>query len=336
MTWTGRIAAVALTVAMGGTPAMATPIGGFSGISIFGDSLSDPGNAAALIAAAQAAGIPGVPDFPPEFILGKASDGPLWSERITAEFTARGLPARNFAFAAARARPDDANSLFPGFPGINLPAQVRNFHAATPEPLAPGHLALTWIGGNDLRNILGAFNPFTAPAQIVETANAIVSEVLSVTERGVTDLLFVTAPDLSRIPAFSGLPDEQRAVVQATTFAFNAALALAVEGIDRDVRASVFDINAGFLGALANADGLGVTRPDQTCLDRIGVIPPSLADLALCAEHFFFDTIHPTSTLHAAIAADIRSAVAPIPLPAAGWLLLGGLMLLGGLAQRRA
>ena len=329
--------AAALVVAMGGTPGAAATLQVYSGITIFGDSLSDPGNAAAL---AAAAGRP----FPPEFPLGKASDGPLWSERVAAEFTTRGLPARNFAFAAARVLPDDKDGLFPG---INLPAQLRNFAAAAPAPLAPGHLALFWLGANDLRAALRDFDPqgnllsevATLATSAIAAATSLVQQATAVRAAGIHDILFVTAPDLSLTPAALLRSNEERALAQLATGIFNATLGAAVSALDLiepDLRVSVFDINKGLIATLGNPDAFGVTNPlALSCLDAIGV-PPPLDRLGECRAHFFYDDIHPSSTLHAALAADIRTVVAPIPLPAAGWLLLTGLVLLGGVARRRA
>lgn len=302
MRWTGRVAVAAMVVTMAGAPATATTLGVYTGISIFGDSLSDPRNASALAGAA----------FPAEFPLGKASDGPLWSELIAEDFAARGLPVRNFAFAAARVQPDDQNALFPGFPGINLPAQLRNFEAATPAPLAPGHLALFWLGANDLRDALGDFNPLGDPFEELATlsttaaaaAASLVAQATAVREFGIRDILFVTAPDLSLTPAAAAQPAAAQGLAQLASGIFNTALGAAVSALDLldpDLRAGVFDINPGFIATLANPGAIGVTEPAAlSCLDVIGN-PPPLDLLSECGAHFFYDDIHPSSALHAAI-----------------------------------
>ena len=341
---TGRVLAAVMVLAAAPVGvAGASTLPGFGGLTIFGDSLSDPGNAAAL-----AAGL-GLP-FPPEFPLGKASDGALWSETVLQSFVDAGLPARNFAFAAGRIRaPLDPT------PG-NLTFQIGVFDAQTPLPVGADEAALFWLGANDIRDALGAAAQGVAmgtlddPEAFLEDAAeaavaALITQAQGVAAAGFGSLVFVNLPDLSRIPATLAQGAAAQAAAQLATGAFNAALAREVSTLElAGVHSTVFDLNAAFLRTL-DAGLPGVSAPvTDTCLDAIlgpSQTVPDIADLGQCASFFFYDDIHPTSALHAALAAEIGAVVRPaaqpgvIPLPASGWLLLGGLAGLGVLARRR-
>lgn len=334
----GRAALGAVAMAVWGQTAVAATMGGYAGVTVFGDSLSDPGNAAA---AAELAG----ETFPPEFPLGKASDGALWSETVLQAFTAAGLPARNFAVATARIGAVD--DLAPPDLGFQLATFVATGGAAS---LRPEELGVFWLGGNDMRDALSA--PGASAESVGAAAQAAVTSLLGQAQgsaaAGFDSVLFLNLPDFSRIPAFlqlaaqleadvgPGAGDPVLALAQFATDSFNTALADGVSTL-AGVHASVFDVNAVFRATL-EAGLPGVDRPlAETCLD---VIDPAVDDLAQCSEHFFYDAIHPSAALHAALAREIATVVQParigvIPLPASGWLLLGGLAGLGALARRR-
>ena len=331
----------------------------YSGIHFFGDSLTDPGNAAALLEGVRASLSPPlrdlVPPFPPAFPLGKASDGPLWSERIAADFAAAGLRTGNFAFASAQVGPDEP--IFPLLPGvsINLPSQIRRFQAATPGPLPGNDVAVFWIGNNDMLGLIGGagltpdndLSPAdrdTLAAQAAGLAGLVVDAAALLRPHGIEDFVFLKLPDFGLIPRFN-LPDPfgdpaRAGVASRGAELFNDALADAVEDLaGMGARTALFDFDMALRAALADPAALGVEFAGLPCLAIIG-LTPSIADLAQCSEHFFYDDIHPTAALHAVLADEFRRFVhvQPIPLPAAGWLLLVAVAGLGGLgrARRRA
>jgi phospholipase/lecithinase/hemolysin len=52
--------------------------------------------------------------------------------------------------------------------------------------------------------------------------------------------------------------------------------------------------------------------------------------LGECTQTTFWDPFHPTGSLHDFVANEVRAAgIAPVPLPAAGWMLLAALGALG-------
>src|SRR6478735_1468964 len=84
-------AGVALAAAVvAGTASAAS----YTGAVFFGDSLSDPGN----LFAATGGQAP-----PPPYWEGRTSNGPVWAEHVADDFTAKGLPTHNYAYAFATA-----------------------------------------------------------------------------------------------------------------------------------------------------------------------------------------------------------------------------------------
>lgn len=309
----------------------------FDGIHFFGDSLSDPGNLKNL---ADELGLP----FPAAFPLGKASDGPLWSEVIGDAFEAEGLRSRNYAFATAQINPEGAP-----LPAINLPSQLVRFLL---DPPPPGNdVAVFWIGNNDMIGLIGATTPTPegglTPADAAALAglagglaNGLVGAAVLLTTVGIEDFIFLKLPDFGLIPRFTLLDPSRNQIATLGAELFNTALEGALAGLSAaGARVELFDFDSALRGALADPLALGVTQPVLPCLALIGATP-SIAQLAQCSEHFFYDDIHPSSTLHALLAEEFRKLVtvshpAPIPLPAAGWLLLAALAGLGGLARLR-
>ena len=128
---------------------------------VFGDSLSDSGNAFALRGAASTPPdyaldpllIPGAPyargrtSFPERRNLGRAA-GPVAADRRQRRpgvSIARGV-ASNFAVGGARAREDGNN--------LNLPTQVASYLERTGGIASPSALYVIAIGSSDVRDAL--------------------------------------------------------------------------------------------------------------------------------------------------------------------------------------
>ena len=334
----GWVGALALAGAMALTAPLAAATPRFSELYIFGDSLSDTGNLFDLTGA-----LPGGPLPPsPPYFMGRVSDGPIWADLIAAEYAAAGRAVSNYAFAFGRAvspttvDPNEPASFLP----INLSDQIARFLGdVAVAPVGAAAAAIMLIGANDTFHSLrlAAAEPPGTPGgtvvgNIAARAQQAVAAIAGVAEtlrdQGVGTLVVMNLPDLGQLPAFSG--DAVSSVLATlATNSFNTALAaetfpgLAVERID---------VNALFAGLLADPEAFGLSGLGP-CFDPANLGAGICADSSALA---FVDPVHPNSVVHAALAAEVRSVVAPIPVPATGWLLLGGLVLLGGVARRRA
>ena len=155
--------------------AVASPIGSVNQLVVFGDSLSDNGNAA-IIAASM--GIP----FPP------LSNGPLWIDQLAAKLSLpdpqpflAGTGGTNYAVATAQTGSN-------GLSGVS--DQLAAFAAAHPGGAPADALYTLWAGANDIFN---GGNPVVA-------ADNIFNNILSLAAGGGKYFLWLNLPDLGLTP----------------------------------------------------------------------------------------------------------------------------------------
>lgn len=168
---------------------------GFERLVVFGDSLSDTGNA------------------------GRFSNGPVWVERLAAtlgvELRASGQGGTNYAVGGAR------------MSGPNgLDSQV-DAHLA--RPLQAGRtLAIVYGGGND---VLAALSD-GGDAGAVSAAGRRTGDILRrLAGAGITDVLVPNLPDVGITPAVAGHGPAASQAARQFSRAFNDAAAEATRGI---------------------------------------------------------------------------------------------------------
>ena len=308
-------AAVALAA-----PAGAAPLSDeYSSLYVLGDSLSDDGNLFAVTGGA-------VPESPPYF-EGRFSDGPVFTDYLAEGFA----ETENFAFGGARAVPDD--DLIP-----DLPTQLALLSAVDPEAFGDDSLATLLFGGNDAFAAVGT----GAEASLAEeAAEAVVDGAEAVLDLGIDQVAVFTLPRLDTTPLYAlfqpDLADEAILFEQS----FNAALDAGLARLDAEgLAVRRVDTQAFFDVLLTDPESIGITETTLPCLfpseeAAAAFGQPQLCDLETEApQRAFFDSVHPSGTVHAAFAdyAEAQLTPAPIPVPAAGLLLLAGL---GGLAALR-
>jgi len=314
----------------------------YTGLYVFGDSLSDRGNLAALTAAASA-GVSVVPT-PPTYAGGQFSNGAVWVEGLSQRLglgASRPSLLGGTVHAFGFARTDSVPSL-PLIPvSINLPGQVDGYIAG---PAAPaGSLFAVWAGANNLLQALAA-----APAQpdptaylAAETASAVagtLAQIGRLVADGAQELLVLNLPNLGLTPRFNTNPVALTAGQQASQ-GFNTGLAAGLGAIDAipGVRVMTLDVYRLFERVVATPAAFGFVNTSSACVT--GAVPAiylsPLAATQNCtaaqaAASLFWDPIHPTAAVHELIAAFAAQAV---PAPAAAGLFLLGLA--GIVALRR-
>lgn len=326
----GTLACMVIT---GTSIASATPLQYFTNLTIFGDSLSDPGN---LFAATGGF----IPPSPPYFD-GRVSNGPVWAEYIAEGFTKRNLGEANYAYAYARALPANPNlppsAVLPlGLDVPDLPDQIGLFQLDPTKNLGARPLASLWFGANDI-----FFNgiPSGDPVGVgVAASNAVADGALQLASLGFKDFLVFNLPDIGGTPAFSLFkPDEKQLATEASD-AFNLNLGTRVDGL-REAGLNVIEVDmyALFRDLLGNPDKYGVNDVTLPCLFPSPEAAAAFNQPLLCQGEpqdgrAFFDQVHPNRVIQQQIADQVGELIAPVPLPATALLMFAGL---GGLVAMR-
>jgi phospholipase/lecithinase/hemolysin len=301
-----------------------------SQIIVFGDSLSDTGNAY------RATG--GL--FPPTpYNAGRFSNGPVWVERLAPMLSAPiPLPSSqggtNYAYAGATtgATPLGTQLGTPaGFSPLTtpagqfianvpaLPAQVASYIASLKGAMpAPGTLATIWAGANDFFD--GQRDP-TVPAKNI--ANA----VSALIGAGVKNFLIPNLPDLSKTPYGLSSSAATQQGLHALSVGFNSALSA-----DLSLLASAPGVHIHTLDSFSLFQRIQA-NPTQFNLSNVineGIMSGNLS----APGYLFWDDVHPTTVGHQLLANEAAQAVAT-PEPSSVTLWASGLLGLLGYGWRR-
>jgi phospholipase/lecithinase/hemolysin len=315
-------AATALALAGASSGAAAS----YTSLTVFGDSLSDGGNAFLYSAG----------NFPPAPYAKRFSNGPTAVEALAVSL---GLPlapslvgGSNYAYggaetgygsylAVSKTVPPIINTIFsgpPGFPATGTLAQVESFGGA----FAAKSLVVLWSGPNDLFTALTLGQD---PANsILPAMNNIAKSVTSLYFAGARTILMPNLPDIGATPF--GRASGNAAGLTAFSLAFNSFLDININQLD--LALSGLDIikfdTFGLLASIeADPGASGFTNVSDPCFDGSSV----------CAnpdQYLFWDSVHPTARGHQMLGAGFYSAV-----PEPGTLVLLVLGVAGLAAARR-
>lgn len=258
---------------------------------IFGDSLSDTGNTRSEIPFGNAEPVATAVGYGSN---GRFSNGPLWHEYVAAELgiasaTNSNDGGDNFAFGGARVNNN-------GGPSAGLLNQASDyFDRQAGTPAAPDSLFISWIGGNDMRDLVG--NP--DPASVIDQQlDALFGSLGSLLDSGVTQLFVPNLVDLGTIPENSGSANEASAT--AVTQAWNTGLLSRLFDLNNSSTADIYflDVFSLFEGILANPGASGFTNTSGQCRSVSGI---SEVECANPSTFVFWDDIHPTTAAHAVL-----------------------------------
>lgn len=274
----------------------------YSEIVIFGDSLSDPGNAFVLLGEQSTAPYTLIPSAP--YARGGLhfTNGETWIEQVAKTLNNNTGPAwrvpqafLNYAVGGSRARARG---------NIHLTTQVGLFlsqHNQIPEDA----LYVVFIGGNDLLDAANALlqdNTGATSKQIINDALLAVHDNLTaLSAAGARHFLIVNGPDVSLVPAVRLFGDEVAAYVKLLSAQFNLSLVDVVTDISAmfPIEVKQLDVFALFNNVVAQSEVYGFADVTDTCL-TFGV-----KENAVCNKpdsYLFWDGIHPTRAGHELIA----------------------------------
>ncbi|MGB5732963.1 MAG: SGNH/GDSL hydrolase family protein, partial [Thiohalocapsa sp.] len=345
-----------LVFLVGGAPASFAHDDDDRRLLIFGDSLSDTGNAWALGAGISFRPFELIPSAP--YFTLRFTNGRTWVERLAKKAgtprTAKAVflfprKGRNYAIGGARARSVDGSSLLP-----DLPGQVEQFLLAHDSMLTPSDLVVMAVGGNDVRDAIVEFGDVIASGDsedeaLLASARILCQAVASIEENigdlleraGAQNLLVVNAPNLGVTPALTILGSETSMLGTELSMLFNLLLeqgdgasspvqgiceqyAVSIQGLsspeplprDHGVQIALFDVFGLLTDVTYAPEDFHLSNGTDAC------ITPGVRFGAICWnpgpwKYVFWDGIHPTAAMHRIVAREaIDFAIAADLLPA--------------------
>ena len=304
-------AAAVAAASLGTLPAQA----GYSGVVVFGDSLSDSGNNYLALGPQTAPNPPITPnsDITSNFFvpalpyLGAPipvySNGPVWATSFAAALGLNALPSlaggSNYAFGGA------VTGGSSGFP-FSLTDQVGMFLGGS-GGVAPGSfLYVIAGGGNNARAALTgiAANPANTFAIVGAAAYQYATDVGNMVDAlqaaGAQHIVVWNTPNLGTAPALFNQGPAVAGLASSVAQAMNGALDLR---LSTEVGVTTFDVFGQVAGVIANPAAYGLSNVTGACL------------LGACAasEYLFWDGIHPSARGHQILAQAMLAQVVPEP-----------------------
>jgi len=288
---------------------------------VFGDSLSDPGNAFVLTRNLEIPPFDSlIPDAPYARGALHFSNGPTWVEQLS--LIDHTLPTAgpallvpvvfsNYAVGGARARPAGVFDL-----STQVSLFVRDFHGKGPDALY-----IVFAGGNDLRDALQslALDPTGATAAtILQAALASIRDnLLTLHAAGAHRFLVPNAPDISLAPAVRLLGPAAQGAARLFSAQFNAGLEATLRGLESAIGVEIVRLDVfGLLNQLvATPAAFGLVDVTDPC------IALNTRANAFCAKpdtFLFWDGIHPTKAVHRLLAQRADAALNAAATVAAG------------------
>ncbi|MEM5314279.1 SGNH/GDSL hydrolase family protein [Paraburkholderia sp. JHI869] len=319
----------------------------FGSIVVFGTSLSDPGNAFALLAhppAGVSLSTSVSQSHPPYDTLDESlvpiapyakgghhfSNGATWIEQfaggnglapfVQPAFQSNSGKASNYAVGGARA------ALYQNTTRIDLQQQVQAFLKDVNHMAPPDALYVIEMGSNDLRDALVAYlttyqmtgsqSQAGAAANLILTnaLNGIAGTIQALYLAGARKFLVWNAPRIELTPAVMAFGSGAVTVAGNLVDGFNQGLAqnvLGAVGGFPGIQIAQMDVS-GQMAAVINSPGnFGLTDVKHACVTPN--TPPFTCQQP--DDYFFWDGIHPTKAVHAILAQLAAGTLARYPGP---------------------
>ena len=289
----------------------------FSDVVVFGDSLSDSGNAGSLSPLPPGSSFTTNPDR-------------VWSEIVAETFGAPGMNSLAggsiYAFAGACMNPATPcdQDLAP-----TVTEQIEQYFLRSDGQADPNALYVIWGGANDVADSAGA-DPFNAGRHTVAAASVNVAQIRRLQDAGASHVVVYNLPDISKSPYAVNLgPVVQGALTQLVS-AYNERLYAGIREsedgiIPVNVHALLNEIveSPGTYG-FTSVTGTACGEPDAgsavsiTCGPE-GSVYPVTDKSGENQQYLFADRSHPSGATHAMIANVVTSTLAaPVQVSLAG------------------
>ncbi|URI10851.1 SGNH/GDSL hydrolase family protein [Aquincola tertiaricarbonis] len=338
-----RVLAAALLVMVSSAQA------GFSGVYLFGDSLTDTGNDGVVLTQIQQAGIPVATTTDPAWVTSNAyvstrpfdqgsfTNGVAWAVPFAQALGVNLMPSllggTNYAYGGAETGRDgtDLCPVLCDFP-YSLKSQVGQY--LKPGTSAdPNALYVVAGGGNNARNTIGAIAAASTPAERLGQINALaeayaknVGDIVDTLQAaGAQHIVVWDTPNIGLTPSVASFGADAQTLGLAMTGAMNSALA---ERLGGEAGVTTFSVFSLLNQVAADPTAYGLSNATDACAALGTACDPT--------QYLFWDGVHPTATGHELLADAMLAHVAAIPEPSTYALMLGGLAAVGWFARRKA
>jgi phospholipase/lecithinase/hemolysin len=337
--------AALLSVALPITAARAG-VASLSNLFVFGDSLSDSGNAGVLTGG----------NFTPlPYVGNRASNGPvaveyLWKMFNPGDNSFQPSLSGGTNYSILGATTGKKNNLEVGnVPGPPLNAaftdkgnawQLNNFTTVNPSFDAETSLFLLWLFPNDVFYCLNTLtNPVTGACTGVGTSaganptptnllgvpglavSNLITSINTLADAGARNFLVVNSPDLGSTPAFRTTGNAALMTLLSQTF--NTALENQLNTLTTakpQLDIELFQLDDALNSLIANPIGSGLSNVTDACFTGTAVCTDP-------SSYLFWDNLHPTTRTHQILAQQLYGVARdPVPAPMP---FLGGLAALG-------
>lgn len=310
-----RLLSTLVAAAIGATAAMTAPAASaaqFTGVIIFGDSLSDGGYFR------RGLGLPAA--------IGRFTTNPgLTAAEILAQRYGYTTAPSNVTGGTNYAQGGARVALSPGITPTGLAerpmrAQITEYLTANGGRADPGALYSLWAGANDIFVNLtlvqnGLISAADLPNVISAAGSAMVGEVGRLRAAGARYIIVYTVPNVGATPQFRGTP--LVSTVTQLSAGYNTALFTTLKGAGLDViPVDTFtllnEIQAdfaryGFTNITGTACNLAATNGSSLFCSPAAYVTPNANQ-----TYLFADGVHPTSAAHS-IVADFTQALIEAP-----------------------
>ncbi len=289
----------------------------FSNVVVFGDSLSDSGNAA------TGSGLPPGTSF-------TTNPDPVWAEIVAEAFGASGLNSRaggpNYAFAGACMNPATPcdQDLSP-----TVTEQIGMHLGLRGGSLDQNALYAIWGGLNDIADS-ALSNPATALGHVLAAADVNAAQIRRLRGAGARHVVVFNMPDASLAPFAVSLGPANQAGISALVGQYNEKLYAGIR--ENEYGVVPININAALSALAANPARYGLTNTTGTacgapnagsavsiqCGPEGTPYPVTYAPGAN-ETYLFADRSHPSGVVHAMLASMVTSTLAaPLQVSLAG------------------
>ncbi len=271
-------------------------------IVVFGDSLSDTGNAFL----ASRGTVPAAPYFE-----GRFSNGPIWIDQLAPKLHLKPNQVLNFAFGGAttgrlNTGSQAANTKLPG-----LLDEVDAFSLARPQGANPKALYVVFAGGNDFLSLpstlfqglaVGNLQSFIGLyGAIVQSVQNIATAVTNLAVQGAGTIAVANLPNLGRLPAVLSQGDFSSLIGTAYTIGFNLVLEKTLAQLENNLRARSLNVDIVQVDVFSVGEAVA-KRPQEFGITNLTDPLIRQANPTNPQGFFYWDDLHPTTQGHRFIA----------------------------------